>query len=183
MQEIRLDLAADATRAGIRTQVYALLDENEKAAIEETVAPLRKSGGHYHDLGEVYEALHALAMGEKATADAEAVYLILAQAEARVHGCPVEQTHFHEVGNASSVADVVSICLAIEALGNPRILATSVQVGSGKVKCAHGLLDIPAPATAAILERGIPIAPEKLDGERCTPTSAALICHFADEFV
>ena len=67
-------------------------------------------------------------------------------------------------------------------LSGDRIAATPVQVGSGTVTCAHGELPIPAPATAAILDSGIPVCAERLDGERCTPTSAALIKHFVDEF-
>ena len=79
-------------------------------------------------------------------------------------------------------AFVCAVCLAVEALAPERIAATPVQVGSGTVTCAHGELHIPAPATAAILDSGIPVCAERLDGERCTPTSAALIKHFVDEF-
>ena len=111
-----------------------------------------------------------------------AVYRILAEAEASVHGCAVDETHFHEVGNGEAVRNVCAVCLAVEALAPERIAATPVQVGSGTVTCAHGELHIPAPATAAILAAGIPVCTERLDGERCTPTSAALIKHFVDEF-
>jgi len=99
-----------------------------------------------------------------------------------VHGVPVEQTHFHEVGNAEAVQNVLAICLAMNRLMPAKVTATPVQTGSGKVQCAHGLLDIPAPATAAILARGIPTCADKVEGEQCTPTSAAIIAHFVEEF-
>jgi uncharacterized protein (DUF111 family) len=77
----------------------------------------------------------------------------------------------------------LSVCLAVHKLAPTRIIATPVQTGQGKVQCAHGLLDIPAPATAAILAQGIPVEARKRDGEWCTPTSAAIIKHFVEEFV
>ena len=138
--------------------------------------------GHHHDLGEVNATIDALDASERAKDDMRAVYRILAEAEATAHGCAVEETHFHEVGNGEALRNVLAICLAVEALAPDRIAATPVQVGSGTVTCAHGELPIPAPATAAILDSGIPVCAERLDGERCTPTSAALIKHFVDEF-
>ena len=135
------------------------------------------------DVGEVYEVIDGQALDARVKEDAKAVYGILAQAEAQVHGCPVEHTHFHEVGNHEAIANVLAVCLAVRALDPSRIEATPVQTGSGKVQCAHGLLDIPAPATAAIIARGIPVVPETREGEWCTPTSAALILHFVDAFV
>ena len=110
------------------------------------------------------------------------VYAILAEAEASVHGCSVEETHFHEVGNASGIRNALAICTAFYVLAPTRITATPVQTGQGTVQCAHGLMDIPAPATAAILE-GIPRATPALEGELCTPTSAAIIKQYVQEFV
>ena len=139
---------------------------------------------HHHDLPEVLASIDALVgVSDDVREDMRAIYRILAEAEAHVHGCEVDHTHFHEVGNAESIRSVLAICLAVRHLGPQRITATSVQVGSGTVECAHGTLDVPAPATAAILARCIPVADERLDGELCTPTSAAVILHFVDEFV
>ena len=101
---------------------------------------------------------------------------------ALVHGCTVEETHFHEVGNGEALRNVLAICLAVEALDPDEIAATRVQTGSGTVRCAHGELPIPAPATAAIIARGIPTCERKLEGERCTPTSAAVILHFVQRY-
>ena len=182
MDSIKLELNEDATRQGIRSQLLALLDDSTKEDIAQAVESLAQSGAHFHDVGEVDAAIEAQVVSAQTKADAHAIYRILAEAEAQVHGCPVEHTHFHEVGNAEAVANVLTVCLAVEALGRPRITATRVQAGSGKVCCAHGLLDIPAPATAAIIARGIPLAQPHREGEWCTPTSAAIILHYVDAF-
>ena len=182
MDTLRLELDHDATRQNIRAQLFARLDAEVQEGIRGAVDSLASSDGHCHGLPEVLEAIDNLDIDGAAKEDARAVYRILNEAEASVHGCAPDETHFHEVGNHEAIANVLAICLAIRALSPKRIVATRVQTGQGKVRCAHGLLDIPAPATAAILARGIPTTREKRDGEWCTPTSAAIIAHFIDEF-
>ena len=86
------------------------------------------------------------------------------------------------MGNGEALRNVLAICLAVEALDPDEVVATRVQTGEGTVMCAHGELAIPAPATAAIIARGIPVRERTLPGERCTPTSAAVILHFVDRF-
>ena len=122
-----------------------------------------------------------LDLPEAVREDILAVYDRLAQAESRVHGVPVEQIHFHEVGTLDAVADITAVCLLIHTLAPERILASPVRVGSGQVRCAHGLLPVPAPATAVLLQ-GIPIYAGEIAGELCTPTGAALLKHFVSEF-
>lgn len=182
MDKICLDFTQDATRQYLQKTLAGLLEASSVEQLEESLAQLRDSGIHFHDLGEILAQINAMDIPQAVKQHASDVYLVLAQAEAQVHGCAVEETHFHEVGNAEAVANVLAVCLYLNELGYPRIVATPVQTGSGKVQCAHGLLDIPAPATAAIIERGIPVCSQKRDGEWCTPTSAALIYHFVDEF-
>lgn len=113
--------------------------------------------------------------------NAKAVYQLIAQAESQVHGRTVEQIHFHEVGTLDAVADVAGFCLLVEMLGPEKIAASPVHVGSGHVHCAHGILPVPAPATALLLQ-GIPIYSGSVRGELCTPTGAALLKHFASVF-
>lgn len=179
---LHLDLTRNATRQHLLDDLRKRLGKEARAALDVAVkeagVPLR----HHHDLGEVLFTIEHLAVSDRVKDDMRAVYGILARAEATVHGCAIDETHFHEVGNGEAVRNVAAVCLAIEALDPSRIEATRVQVGRGRVVCAHGELDIPAPATAAILATGIPVCECRLDGELCTPTSAALIKHFVDAF-
>lgn len=182
METLHLDLAQTATRQHIRDILFAQLDDAQFASVETALAGIAWEGEHFHNVDEVKAAIASTKLDAPVIEDACAIYDILAQAEAHVHGVPVEQTHFHEVGNAEAVRNVLAICLAMNRLMPAKVTATPVQTGSGKVQCAHGLLDIPAPATAAILARGIPTCAEKVEGEQCTPTSAAIIAHFVEEF-
>lgn len=110
-----------------------------------------------------------------------AVYNRIAQAESAVHGVSIQEIHFHEVGSLDALADVTAVCYLMEQLGNPTVYASPVHVGSGHVSCAHGILPVPAPATAEIL-KGIPIYGGRIPGELCTPTGAALLKQFVAEF-
>ena len=109
------------------------------------------------------------------------IYGIIAQAESEAHGKPVTDIHFHEVGSKDAVADVTAVCLLMEELNVEKVYASPVHVGSGTVKCAHGILPVPAPATANIL-KGIPVYGGSVSGELCTPTGAALLKYFVSEF-
>ena len=134
--------------------------------------------GSLHDIQAVVQALPIPTMVKL---DILSVYKEIAQAESRVHGVPVNQIHFHEVGTLDAVADVTAVCLLLHRLNPEQILASPVHVGSGTVKCAHGILPVPAPATAYLL-RGIPMYGGEISGELCTPTGAALLRHFVTEF-
>jgi pyridinium-3,5-bisthiocarboxylic acid mononucleotide nickel chelatase len=141
-------------------------------------------GHHGHGVGqsEIKSLILSLPVSEHVKRNAVSVYDIIAQAEAKAHSRPVGEVHFHEVGSKDAVADVVGCCLLIELLSPDRILASPVNVGNGYVRCAHGILPVPAPATANILE-GIPTFSNHLQGELCTPTGAALLKFLAEGFV
>ena len=183
MAGLHFDLTGDATRQRMYRDVLGRLGEEGGAVVEGRLALSGVPDRHHHDLGEVLDTIDVLAVSDRVKEDMRDIYRILAAAEAQVHGCAVDKTHFHEVGNAASIKNALGICLAIEALNPERITATPVQTGSGTVQCAHGILDIPAPATAAILATGVPVCGEKREGELCTPTSAAVIKHFVGEFI
>lgn len=138
-------------------------------------------GHHHSSLGDVAHILSHLALPEAVGKDVLAVYDRIAQAESHAHGVPVEQIHFHEVGTMDAIADVTAVCLLMHKLHPDRVAASAVHVGSGTVRCAHGILPVPAPATAYIL-RDVPIYGGQILGELCTPTGAALLKHFVGQF-
>ena len=135
----------------------------------------------YSDLGDIEHLLESLPLSERVRADVKAVYALLAEAEAHVHGLPVKQVHFHEVGAMDAVADIVGVSMLMEAIAPDEVVVSPVHVGFGQVQCAHGILPVPAPATAHIL-RGVPTYGGTVRGELCTPTGAALLKHFATSF-
>ena len=137
---------------------------------------------HIHrSLPDVLSVIDSLNIPDKVRENASAVYGILAEAEAEVHGKPIDQVHFHEVGALDAVTNIVFACMAVDMLDPDRIIASPVRTGFGQVRCAHGILPVPAPATASIL-KGIPMYAGDCEGEFCTPTGAAILKHFAEGF-
>ncbi len=136
---------------------------------------------HHATVADIEAMINGLDVSDRVKADAKAVYALIADAESRVHGHPVSEIHFHEVGTLDAVADVVGVCLLMEMIGAEKIAASPVHVGSGHVHCMHGILPVPAPATALILS-GIPTYGGQVRGELCTPTGAALLKHFVSAF-
>lgn len=136
---------------------------------------------HHHTLADIAAVVEALPVSETVKENALAVYERIARAESEVHGVAVVEVHFHEVGAMDAVADVLAVCLLMERLAPERVLASPVHVGCGSVRCAHGILPVPAPATALLL-RDVPIYGGEVQGELCTPTGAALLVRFADSF-
>lgn len=136
---------------------------------------------HHTDLDELTHRISHLNVSEAVRSNILAVYQSIADAENRVHGVPVEQIHFHEVGSLDALADITGVCLLMELLAPEQVLASPVHVGSGQVRCAHGILPVPAPATALLLD-GIPIYGGSIRGELCTPTGAALLRRFVTRF-
>ncbi len=136
---------------------------------------------HHTGMEEIAHIVSHLDLPEIVRRDVLAVYDSIARAESEAHGVPVTQIHFHEVGDLDAIADVTAVCLLMDALGAEQIIASPVHVGAGHVRCAHGILPVPAPATALLL-RDIPIYGGAFEGELCTPTGAALLRRFVTSF-
>ncbi len=141
---------------------------------------------HVHDhlhtrYQEMLEQIGNLPISASVKEHAKAVYTLIGNAESAAHHTDISQIHFHEVGTLDAIMDVVGCCLLMELLNPEQIIASPIHVGSGSVRCAHGILPVPAPATAEIL-KDIPIYGGSIDGELCTPTGAALLKHFASQF-
>lgn len=140
-----------------------------------------QAGHHHSGLHDIGHIIDSLRVSDKVKKDALAVYKLIAEAESHAHGAPVDEIHFHEVGAMDAVADIVGVCMLMEELAPEAIWASAVHVGSGQVRCQHGVLPVPAPATAHIL-RGVPMVGGSVRGELCTPTGAALLKYFVREF-
>ena len=139
-------------------------------------------GHHSHSsLSHIEEIINGLDIPAKVKKDAVNVYGLIGEAEAKAHNKSIKEIHFHEVGTMDAIADVVGVCMLIDKINPDRIMASPVHVGSGNVRCAHGILPVPAPATAYIL-REVPSYSGNIKGELCTPTGAALLKYFADDF-
>ncbi len=139
---------------------------------------------HHHSHNTLHGIEHILShmnISHKIRRDVLAVYGLIADAESKAHGVPVTEIHFHEVGNLDAIADVTAVCLLMDKLSPEKVVVSPIHVGSGQVHCAHGILPVPAPATAHILQ-GCPIYGGTVLGELCTPTGAALLKYFADDF-
>ena len=143
--------------------------------------------GHTHDhhhssMQDIEHIIYDhINMPDSVKNDVIEVYKLIAEAESHAHGKPVSEIHFHEVGTMDAIADITAVCMLMKELSPDRIYASPVHVGSGHVHCAHGILPVPAPATAYIL-RYVPVYGGKIEGELCTPTGAALLKHFVSDF-
>lgn len=135
----------------------------------------------HHGIGEIHHIVAGFDISEEVKSHILAIYGEIAKAESAVHGMPVEEIHFHEVGSLDAIVDVTSACLLMDMLAADRVTASPVRVGYGQVRAAHGLLPVPAPATALLL-RGLPVYAGQIEGELCTPTGAAIIRHFVRDF-
>jgi len=138
-------------------------------------------GPHHRRLRDIEALIRASGLGPAIQERALAVFTRLAQAEATVHQIGVDEVHFHEVGAIDSIVDIVGAVIGLHLLGVQRVLASAVNVGAGFVRASHGVLPVPAPATAELL-KGVPTYARGNDGELTTPTGAALLATLAERF-
>lgn len=176
---------ADAIRGALASLGLPIALEVERvkkcgiAATKATVtAPDQED---YRFLPDVEAVIAKGALTERQRERARTIFRKLAEAEASVHGMPLEKVHFHEVGALDSIADIVGAAVGLDLLGVERFTASSVPTGTGTVKCAHGVMPVPAPATAALL-KGVPLARSAVKGELTTPTGAAILTTVVAEY-
>jgi uncharacterized protein (TIGR00299 family) protein len=167
IEGFRLEVKADMRKGISGTKVTVVVDhpENEK---------------HRH-LSHIEELIQKSSLSDRIKAKAMAIFMKVAEAEAKVHNIDIQKVHFHEVGALDSIADIVGAAICQEYLKVDEIHASPVQLGGGMVKCAHGLMPVPAPATAEIVA-GIPVKTGLVDFEATTPTGAAILAATVDSF-
>jgi len=136
---------------------------------------------HHRKLSEILEMIDGAGIAPRAAGRAKAIFTRLAEAESKVHGIDRQEVHFHEIGALDSIMDIVGACVALELLAIERVYCSPIPVGSGTLQCAHGVLPVPAPATAELLT-GARILASPLTGEATTPTGAAVLTTLAEAF-
>lgn len=175
--QLRADLA------GLNLKGYKLeirqIQKQGFAAVKVDVNVIEDQGHrHLHHITDIIDAAD-LSHGVKERA--KQVFTRLAEAEAKVHGTTIEKIHFHEVGGVDAIVDIVGAAIGIERLGLDRIICSPIPTGSGTVTCEHGIMPVPAPATAELLV-GVPLADCEEVGELTTPTGAAILTTLASGY-
>jgi uncharacterized protein (TIGR00299 family) protein len=176
---------ADALLDGLRslnTGAQFTVEKTKRAGIAGTyfhvAAPENKKHRHLHHIEKIIDES---SLGTRVKDNSKRVFRALGEAEAAVHGIPIEKVHFHEVGAVDSICDIIGACLGLDLLGVDKVYASAVNVGSGTVRCEHGLMPVPAPATARLLS-GQPTYAEGPAMELTTPTGAAIAKGLAESF-
>lgn len=144
-------------------------------------SPAAPEQHHHRNLKEITKIITDSRISDQAKRTATAIFDRLAEAEAAVHGKEPNDIHFHEVGALDSIVDIVSAAIGLEALGVEKVYCSTLSVGGGTVKCAHGVLPVPAPATAELI-KGAPSTAGPAQVELLTPTAAAILTTVVDEF-
>jgi len=130
---------------------------------------------HHRSYAQVREVLASLDLAPRARSLAEKAFLLLAQAESKAHGVPVDEVHFHEVGAIDAIVDVVAAAVCLDSLGVEKVIVPRVVDGTGMVRCQHGVIPVPVPAVVNIAaDTGLPLSVGSRQGELVTPTGAAL---------
>jgi uncharacterized protein (TIGR00299 family) protein len=173
-------LRAAFVQAGVDVEITAL-DARDKGIAGKRMQISAPEAQPLRHLADLTAIVRALPVSQAVRQRSEAALARLAEVEAGVHGCALEEVHFHEVGAVDTLVDVVGAFWALEALGVSRVTCSRVPWFSGTVRCAHGLMPLPAPATTVLLQ-GKPVYPTEFHGELITPTGALLLDRIVDEF-
>jgi len=171
-------------RSGISgTHVEVKLLENQHSEIHDHEHSHSQSHNHeQRSFKDIKKLIGNSTLSDFVKSKSISIFQILAEAEGKIHNKPADDIHFHEIGATDSIIDIVGAAICIDYLKPTRIISSRIELGSGMVKCAHGLFPIPAPATAEVL-KGIPVKAGLVPFEATTPTGASILAVFTDEFV
>ncbi len=172
----RLDIRRDQKHSIEGTRVDVVLEQESDGHIhpDSHAAPHR-------NLDDITQIIEQSGLPDGTKTRAHKMFRIIAEAEAKIHGVPVSKIHFHEVGALDSIVDIIGAAICLEYLKPDRILCSTVELGSGTIRCAHGTMPVPAPATAEIL-KDVPVRIGGTNHEATTPTGAAILAASVDEF-
>src|SRR5438874_8516641 len=177
---------ADAIRqaiASLQLPIRLEIEKVRKGGFAATAVRVEAAEEQSHrGLAQIEEILQRGSFTERQRALALRIFRRLAEAEAAAHGLPLERIHFHEVGALDSIADIAGAAVGLDLVGVERFTSRSVPTGSGMVKCAHGMMPIPAPGTAELL-KGVPLAASSIKAELTTPTGAAILTTVVQEWI
>lgn len=172
--EMKIEKSEKLGIAGTRVDVVLKDELNDKPHVHH-------HEHHHRNLKDIEEIIISSNLSDKVKKRSLDMFMKVAEAEAKVHGKTLYEVHFHEVGATDSIVDIVGAAICLDYLKLDKVIASPVQVGGGFVKCAHGLMPVPAPATVEIL-KGIPINSGIVQFETTTPTGAAILAANASEF-
>ena len=161
VEGFRLDIRQSMKKGITGTSFTVILEENLHTH-------------HHRNLYDIEKIIDDSALNPSVKALSKKIFRLVAEAEAKIHGKALEQVHFHEVGAIDSIVDIVGVAICMDFLGMPTVYTSPLQVGSGFVRCAHGMIPVPAPATLEIL-KGVPIYNHGIQTELVTPTGAAIV--------
>lgn len=176
-------LTRELSKLSISEEFELKFSSGQKHAITGTKAHVilkEKDESHRH-LSDIDKIIDESPLSDYVKKTSKKIFRIIAEAEGKIHGKPAESVHFHEVGAIDSIVDIIGAALCFDYLKPDLVMASSVELGGGLVKCAHGTMPVPAPATMEIL-RGIPVKTGLVDSETTTPTGAAILAFAVDEF-
>ena len=176
-------LLSELSKLGIDDEFRVKAKQQTKMGISGThvTVELTSPGSHSRGLPEIQDLLNKSALAPGVKKRASDMFELLAEAEAQVHAIPVEKVHFHEVGAVDAIVDITGAAICLEYLAPSNVFCSNVELGSGMVKCAHGLMPVPTPATALLLE-GAPTTRGNVEGEATTPTGATILAHTVDHW-
>lgn len=156
--------------------------KNEGGIIGTNVKVITNETHSHRNLVDIFEIIDKSNLNNNIKENAKKIFMTIGEAEAKVHGTTLEKIHFHEVGAIDSIVDIVGVSILIDLLCIDKIYAKTVPVGSGFVKCDHGIIPVPSPATIEIL-KNVPVKFNTVEGECTTPTGAAIIKTLSNGFI
>lgn len=159
-----------------------ITSKNESGILGTNVNVITKETSAYRYLVDVFDIIDNSDLNNNIKKMSKDIFMTIGEAEAKVHGTTIDKIHFHEVGAIDSIVDIVGSSILIDLLSVDKIYSSLVPLGSGFVKCDHGMMPVPTPATIEIL-KGVPVKLNSVKGECTTPTGAAIIKTLCNEFI